>query len=1099
MKYFLLCLSLLLAVTTEAQTRSVSGVVTDKEAGEPLVGVTVFVEGSNVVTITDADGGYALSVPNDAETLSFTFIGYKKATVGITGGKVFNVSMESEATTIEEVVVTGYQKIDRKLFTGSASVVKSEDAIIDGEADVSRMLQGKAAGVQVQNVSGTFGASPKIRVRGASSIYGDSKPLWVVDGVVLEDVVEVSADDLASGNAVTLIGSAVAGLNADDIESFQILKDASATALYGARAMNGVIIITTKKGRKGEVRINYSLETTMRTKPRYSSFDIMNSQEQMGVYLDMQSKGLLNHSDIVRAADGGVFNRMYNLINSYDPTTGFGLANTPEARNAFLRSAEMRNTDWFDVLFTNSIQQNHSLSISGGSEKASFYASIGFLHDPGWTISDKVDRFTSNMNATVKLNDYIDLNLTSNNSVRMQQVPGSLDRELDPVSGTYNRNFDINPFSYSLNSSRTMDDVDDNGNNVYYNRNYAPFSILDESQYNYISLDYLDTKIQAELTARPFRNVTLTALGALRYVKTTREHKIEENSNMANAYRAAYDATIRENNPFLYDDPDNPTELPQVVLPEGGFYNRDDNTMLNYYVRATAGFNRLFGDKHNVNVLLGQEVRYADRTYSFNNGFGFQWNKGGVPFVDYRIIKQMIEGGFQYYGMNRNYDRFAAFFGTGGYSFDERYTINLTARYDGSNRLGKSRAARWLPTWNISGAWHILNEGFMESQDFFSTLNLRATYGLTASMGPASNAAVVYMNEISYRPYQYEKENQIVLADLENSELTWEKQYETNIGVDVGILKNRLSLSTDIYRRDGFDLIGYVLTSGTGGEYYKAANYADMTSSGIEFTLNGRIIQNKDFKWSGNVTFSYNTNEITRLGSTPRVIDLITEGGGPAEGYPVRGLFSIPFVGLDSEGLPLVIDESGRVSNEGVNFQSRNTDYLKYEGPVDPPIVGGFNNTLSYKRFTLNVYLTYQAGNKIRLSPSFSSQYSDIYAMTRDMLNRWMMPGDELVTDIPAVASARQLNENPYLVQAYNAYNYSSARIADGGFIRLKDIILSYKIPTKTRMEVKLTASNICLLYSDKKLNGQDPEFFRTGGVAMPVPRQFTLTYKVGF
>ncbi len=1082
------------------QRNVIKGKVKD-EKGDPLPGVSVVIKGSNLGVATDIDGTFELPVKgNELPVLVISFIGMRTMEVKFNGEKFLNIVLKSDSEDLDEVIVTGYQKIDRKLFTGSATVVKSKDAVIEGVSDVGRMLQGKAAGVQVQNVSGTFGASPKIRVRGSSSIYGSSNPLWVVDGVVLEDVVEISADDLASGNAITLIGSAVAGINANDIETFQILKDASATALYGARAMNGVIIITTKKGKKGQVRVNYSLEATMKMKPSYTNYDILNSQQQMGVYLDMQAKGLLNHADMARSSNGGVFNKMYDLINTYNPETQqFGLENTIAAKNAYLRKAELRNTDWFDELFKSSIQKNHSLSIAGGSDNASFYASIGFLDDPGWTVADNVKRFTANLNSTVKIGEFVDLNITTSNSLRKQQVPGSLDRQRDVVSGEYNRNFDINPFSYALNASRTMAARGENGEYEFYNMNYAPFSILNESKYNYIDLDYLDSKIQAEISAYLLPGLNVRALGALRYVKTTREHKIHERSNLANAYRAAEDATISQSNQFLYKDPENPAALPEVVLPAGGFYNRDDNTLFNYYFRATANYNKIFEEKHNVNGLFGHEIKYADRTYSFNRGYGYQWGKGGVPFVDYRILRQILESGFQYFGMSQNYDRFVAFFASLGYSYDDRYTFNMTGRYDGSNRLGKSKSARWLPTWNLSGAWHIKREKFMEDVDLISALNLRATYGLTASMGPASNAMAIYINEVSFRPYQVEKENQIILRELENQDLTWEKQYETNVGFDMGIIDNRISVSADIYYRRGFDLIGYVSTSGIGGQSYKAANYADMKSSGVEFTLNTRNIYTRNFSWTSNLTFSYNENEITRLGSIPSVFDLVREEGGAVEGYPVKGLFSVPFEKLDESGFPILTDSYGESSNIGVSFQSRNVKYLKYEGPIDPKIVGGFDNKFKYKGLSLNIYFTYQAGNKIRLYPGFKSTYSDVQSMSKDMLDRWILPGDEKYTNIPVIPSQRQLKENPYLKEAYNSYNYSTTRVADGGFIRLKDISLSYDFPTERNMQLKFAASNVALLYSDKKLNGQDPEFFRAGGVAMPLPRQFTLSFKIGF
>lgn len=243
-----------------------------------------------------------------------------------------------------------------------------------------------------------------MRVRGASSIYGDQKPLWVVDGIVLEDVVDVSADDLSSGDATTLISSAVAGLNTDDIESFQILKDASATALYGARAMNGVVVITTKRGKKGTIRVNYSGEFTMRMKPNYRNYNIMNSQEQMMAYQDMEAKGWLTYADVSRADRGGVYRKMYDALDEYDPVTGFGLPNTPEARAKFLQQFEKANTNWFKELFRASLQHSHSISFTAGAEKARYFASMSYFSDPGWTIADKVERYTANMNASFDIN-----------------------------------------------------------------------------------------------------------------------------------------------------------------------------------------------------------------------------------------------------------------------------------------------------------------------------------------------------------------------------------------------------------------------------------------------------------------------------------------------------------------------------------------------------------------------------------------------------------------------------------------------------------------------------------------------------------------------
>lgn len=1079
---------------------TISGTVFDALTNEPLIGVTVRVEGNETLgTLTNASGKFDLLVPSNSK-ISISYMGYNPETIlASKKNNNYKILLEEKIQAIEELVVTGYQKIDRKMFTGSASRVKADDAKIDGATDVSRMLQGKAAGVQVSNSSGTFGAAPKIRIRGASSIYGNQTPLWVVDGVVLEDVVEVSADDLSSGNAATLISSAVAGLNADDIENFQILKDASATALYGARAMNGVIVITTKRGKAGITKVNYTGEFTVRLKPSYETYNIMNSQDQMSVYLELQEKGYLNHAEVSREKNGGVFFKMYDLINTYNPVSHeFALQNTPEARASYLQQAEMRNTDWFDVLFRNTLQQNHSVGITSGTEKSRNYSSFSYYNDPGWTATDKVSRITANTNSAINLTSKLTLGLTANASVRNQNAPGTLDRSANVVEGSFNRDFDINPFSYALNSSRTLDP------NTMYRMNFAPFSMISEMANNHIELDMMDAKFQVDLSYKPIKNLEINALGAFRYVKNSQEHLINENSNMAMAYRAADDATIRENNNFLYRDPDNVDALPEVVMPQGGFYNTVDNKMLNYYFRTTANFTSIIAEKYSINALLGQEIKYTDRKNRFNNGVGYQYANGGVPYVDYRMMRQLIEGGDQYYGMSEMYDRFLAFFATTSYSYKGIYVLNVTGRMDGSNRLGRSVEARWLPTWNVSGAWNIVGETFMLQQKTISTLSLRATYGLVATMGPASNALAVLRNDITYRPFTAEKENRIHIESLENSQLTWEKQHEFNMGIDFGILKNRYSLSIDAYRRNGFDLIGQVRTSGIGGELTKFANYANMTSQGIEFTLNTKLIKSKTFSWTTNLTFSNNTNKITKLKSQPRIIDMVSATGAAREGYPVRGLFSVQFEGLNSEGLPTFTNEYGDKTITDLFFQERDSiQYLKYEGSIDPHIIGGFENSFTYKNFKLDFYFTYQFGNVIRLNPIFKSKYTDLDAMANEFKNRWMLPGDENSTNIPVIPSARQNSDYPNMQIAYNAFNFSDVRVAKGDFIRLKDISLSYDLKSISKalqvsgLQLKFVVSNVVLFYADKKLGGQDPEFFKSGGVAMPMPRQFTISIRV--
>lgn len=1102
MKKFLLTLLCVLFCTWTAfaQSGQISGLVVD-EHGDPVIGATVLVKGTKTGVVTDVDGKFSLS--NAAgKTLVITYVGYDRQEVK--AKNKMKVSLNASATQLEGVVVTGMQKMDKRLFTGATSKIDAADAKLDGVADISRSLEGRVAGVSVQNVSGTFGTAPKIRVRGATSIYGSSKPLWVVDGIIMEDVTEVDADALSSGDAETLISSAIAGLNADDIESFQILKDGSATSIYGARAMAGVIVVTTKRGKAGVNSISYTGEFSMRLKPSYRNFNIMNSQEQMGVYREMERAGYLNFSDTYRAADSGVYGKMYQLMNTYDAATGqFALENTLTARNAYLRDAEYRNTDWFDLLFSNSISQNHSVSMSSGTDKASYRVSLSLMNDPGWYKQSEVERYTANVNANYNISKKVSLNFISQASYRKQRAPGTLSQSLDPVSGEVRRDFDINPYSYALNTSRTLDPDE------YYTRNYAPFNIFHELDNNYMDLHVVDTKFQAELKYKPITKVELSVIGAYKFSTTTQQHEIHDSSNQAEAYRAMSDATIRDNNPFLYTDPDNSNSLPVSVLPYGGFYRETKYNMNSYDFRATASYNDVYAEDHGLNLFGGMEVNGIDRRRTWFQGNGMQYDMGMLPNFDYMMFKQMQEENTQYFTLEDTYSRSVAFFGTVNYAYKRRYSINGTLRYEGTNKLGMSTSARWLPTWNVSGAWIVDEEPWFDAvRSVLSHAKIRASYSLTADRGPASvtNSLPVITSFNPWRPTAGATESGLQLADLENSELTYEKKHELSIGSELGFINDRINLTFDWYHRNNYDLIGVINTAGVGGVINKYANVASMKSYGVEMSLSTQNIITKDFRWSTDFVFSYAKNEVTDFSTNARVIDLISGTGFTMEGYPVRSLFSYDFKGLNEDGLPTVINESGELTVSELNFQDRiNKSHLVYEGPTDPTTTGSLANVFTYKGFKLNVFITYAFGNVVRLDPVFSQKYSDLDAMPREFKNRWTVQGDEYRTNIPVIADRKLNAEDQYLSYAYNAYNYSTARIAKGDFIRMKEISLAYEFPKKwieplklNNLSLKLQATNLFLIYCDDKLNGQDPEFFNTGGVASPMPKQFTLTVRFG-
>lgn len=1106
----LLFLFLILSQQMFSQQRTITGRVSAASDGLPLPGVSVTIKGNKQGVSTDFDGKFSIQIKENEAILVFTSIGYKTSEIKVSGKISINVVLVESAEELNEVkITTGYETTSKRTFTGASSKITEKELKVEGVIDVSRMIEGKAAGVTVQNVTGSFGAAPKITVRGSSSIFGDTKPLWVIDGIVQEDIVNLSFADLASGNSETLLSSSVAGLNANDILSIEILKDASATSIYGSRSLNGVVVVTTKQGkRESPLNITYSYEQALRTVPTYNQYDILNSQETMSVLKEVEAKGFLDLPSTAQGRYGGVYNILAKAINTYDSASGtFGVKNDVASKNEFLRKYELANTDWFKVLFRPSITQNHSISFSGGGKNSSYFASLGYYSDPGWTLADNVKRITSDIKSTFYVNDKLNITISTLASIRNQGAPGSYESQKDNVTGSTTRDFDINPFNYVLNTNRTLRPYDENGNLEYYRNNWAPINIINELQNNYMKIDVKDIKFQADLAYKITPDLTYNFTASSRYANTSRAHNILENSNIIGAYNADETTVVRDANIFLYKDPENPTNPAIPVLPAGGILRKYTNDLTSYNIRNSFSYKKTIKELHELEGFFGQELRSVDRNNDNFTAYGLQYDRGLTAYTDPRILTKLIGEGNSYFGFNEERERTAGFFGKVGYTYDRRYTASITGRYDGSNRQGKSNSSRWLPTYTVSGKWNVSDEAFMKNIETISRLSLRSSYGLTATAGPATNSLAIYKSFLTDRLNLDNRENGLKIEDLQNNNLTWEKQFETNLGMDLGLFDNRIQLTTDIYRRKAFDLVDFVITSGVGGQKIKQGNNANMQTKGIEASLTTQNLQHSDFKWSTTFTFSIYDQKITKLQNQPTVLGLVDGSGGNTLGHPRNSLYSFQFTGLNNQGLPTFILPEGTTDKVGgADFQDNEniTKYLKYEGSIEPNKSAGLSNTFTYKNWSLNIFIVASGGNKVRLNPIYSSEYTDLTVFTKEFTNRWINPGDEVYTNIPVIADKALIRNykelSSDLAIAYNTYNYSDARIADGSFVRLKNVSIGYEFPKEFKKKLGLSTFNLkavstnpLLIYSDKKLNGQDPEFFRSGGVSLPITSQYTF------
>lgn len=1116
-KLMVVCLFLLSSQVTFAQGQIILKGRVTSSLGEVLPGATIKVVGSEKGTISDMDGKFTISV-GKGQKLVVSFIGMKTKTIKVTADQM-DIILEDNVDMMEEVVVTGYQTIKSRVFTGASSSVRVADIKIDGVPDISRMLEGRVAGLSIQNVSGSFGSAPRINIRGGASIMGNVQPLWVVDGCVYEGLVSLTLDQLVSGDAVTLISSAMAGLNAADIEDIQILKDASATSIYGARALNGVIVVTTRSGKRDATnRFDYSYELSFRNIPSYSNFDLLNSQESMAIYLEMEKKGYFSLQDALYGRRGGVYHQMYQAMTSVNPQTGsYYLPNTLDAKKSFLKEREYADTDWFDELFTHKPIQTHTLAFSGGGENTSMYASIGYYTDGGWTIAEHVKRVTANLKSSFYWKDKVRVTLAAQGNMRDQKSPGTMPQRKNTSLGAFERDFDINPFNYALGTSRTLRPKNAAGELEYYRNNWASFNILNEYENNYMQTRVLGLKLQGDLSYRINDRLELDGLVALRQEISRNSHYIHEYSNVVQAFRANETPFVARENIYLHRNSENELLQPEVVLENGGIFNKTEISMKSYLGRLALDYNLQKGE-HDVKAFGFAEIRSTRRELNPFQGYGIQYDRGNQIFSNPKVFDRLGKEGYAYFGLTKLVDRGLTFSGSVTYGYAGKYIAHAVLNCEGSNTAGSGRESRWLPTWNAGFKWNADREEFMESCDRISRLALRASYGLTAKMNEnAVNSNAVFQNIIMHRPNMKESENGLGIMHLENRDLTWEKMYELNVGLELGLSNNRISATLDLYQRNSFDLIDLVRTSGIGGQYYKYANLGDLRTRGVELSILSENIQTGKFKWSTTLTLSAMDQKITKLLNTPNAFEMVSGTGmGNVVGFPRGSLFSFNYQRLNENGLP-TFDFGLYPSNDtplnqiaGADFTDSQyaKSYLIYEGSIEPKVMGGLSNVFTYGNWEFSFFITMQAGNKIRLNPTFDPDFADLNVFSEDYYDRWINPGDEMRTNVPVLPSQEmiRLYGEDNIMKAFNTYNYSQVRVADGSFVRMKNISLSYSCPQKwiksmfmSALSFRFNATNPFLIYADKKLNGQDPEYYRSGGVSMPTPQQYTFTVHVGF
>lgn len=1055
---------------TQDPSKTVKGTVVDK-SGEPLISATVHVKGKDIWTSTDLNGEFTLEKVMSGDTISISYIGFENQEIIFDKQESLRIVMNPETSLLEGVVVTGYQIIDKRTFTGSVAKIEARELSTGVTSDIGKSLQGLVAGVSIENTSGTFGTKSKIRIRGTSSISGNQEPLWVIDGVALDDPVNINPNQLYSGDASTLLSSAIAGLNPDDIEDIQILKDASATAMYGTQAVNGVIVVTTKKGRVGGPSVSYKNNFILSIKPSIGNFNVMNSKQRMEFSEELYQKNIVDFTNL--NSTYGAFGKILYQLSRKQITW--------DQYYEEIQRAKTYNTDWFDVLFKNNVTQEHSASVSTGTDKSQFYMSMSYFNDAGATRNQSTDRFSGNFKGNFRLSESFSITGILYGSIRNQR-------------SFYNNN----PYNYALNTSRAMRPYDDEGELEYYQSNYAPFNILHEMDNNFVDIKLKEISFQVEGKWDITEILNFSTIASGRSTSASSENIATEISNLAESYRAMQSIAIRDRNDRLYNDPYDDSEFPISVLPRGGIAAIENSLGEFYTFRNTINYKPQIKKDHSFDLMAGSEIKQKKYNSYYFKAYGLEYNRGMTASPDYRAIQRdLLSSGSPYYKMGVNTYREASFFANLAYRYKHNYNFTFSTRADGSNRLGASEKFRFLPIWVLGTSWNIGDERFLKNVGWIDFMKLRGSYGTRGNISGLGSPELLAYYGTTSRFNPNEVENIIDITAPDNPTMQWEKEKMANIALEVGLF-SRISTTLEWYHRDNYDLIGNVQVSRVSGFTTKTMNWADMTNRGFEVTINSRNINKENFQWNSILTFGYNKNIVSRLENTSNVFGQTVDRGAPMVGRPVSGLYSFRFATLDQDGLPLFYDSNGNMTNKWSRY-STNLDMLKYEGSREPLGSGGLTNQLSYKNLSLSFLFTYSFGNKIRLNPFFSTYYSDTDALSAELANRWTTPGDEKYTNVPRIIDP---DTRTMLLQEsadpFTAYNRSDIRVVNGSFIRFKNFVFSYTLPQRLVKRLNMQSfkfnaqGNNLVLWADRNLKGQDPEAI-VAGVSIPPLTSFSI------
>ena len=1105
LNYFFFMFLILWGIAANAQNIKFNGKVIDKNSA-PLDGVSVVVKGTNIGTTTNESGLFEISASTGKE-LEFSILGYITKRYKITGKEIsFSIVLEAdEKSTVDDVVITGYQNKKKSTYAGASSTVKAGDIKVASLGTLDKMLQGQVAGVAIENTSSTFGTAPKIRVRGSASLSGINEPLWVLDGVPLEAPLNIVPSELYGGNARNLLASALSNVNPEDIEDITVLKDATATAMYGTRSVNGVIVVNTKRAKKNTpLRVNYTMNSTLNLKPSILDFDVLNSKDQTLLneqLTEIYQATLMNFS----ASTTGAYTDMLTQYIRRD-------INNQQFREG-IRDIKLANTDWFDELYKNSLQHQHSLSMSYGGDKTSTRLSFSYFDDPGKMLGENVKRYTANMVNNMQLTKSVSAEVMLKYARRDQRNAGTR----------------VNPFTYARDASRAMTPYDENGNLKYYKRGFAPFNIINEINNNYIDLSSNDFLAQLNLNFQITKNLKFTTLMNTRYSESNINEIQTEYSNYAGQFRID-EFRLKQNSEKLYKSPGAPSyELPQIVLPEGGILDKETASSKFYTLRGQFEWALVNNDNHKLDLFAGSEITQNKQSTNFARNYGYRSESktfASAPLAYERLLlstslpedeRRMYNGRNLLQGTSSYITEFTrnavSYYGSLSYSFKQKYNFDASLRNDATNVSGRSSRNRFLPTWALGASWSVSKENFMESvENVLSDVKVRASYGLRGNAGYRGPDLIAYYENL-IRLYPGYNTTGVNILESENTALEFEKEYMFSTGIDFTLFK-RLDFTLNYYSRKNFDLVGYRPVQSSSGYLTKLFNWADMKNEGYEASVNIRPVKiSKYLSWSGMFNVGYNKNTVMSdyQGNNPSVFNATVSNGFPMQGHPLTGLYSFQFASLNNRGLPTFYNSKGQIV-ESFLESDRDLSNVVYQGSRDPLYSGGFATSLMYKNLSVGVSFVFNAGHVVRKADMYrgntiSGLYRDDLNIPQEFADRWLATGNEAYTMISRLILQDDVNDYNsagfFNSSIFAAYNMSDDRTINASYLRIRNVTANYnfmKLAPKLKMQslvLGLEVSNLAV-FASKRFKGMDPETLLTGLNTPPI-RSITLNLSATF